>query len=458
MNGAAGTDPRQLRRERYMMTRSDVGVALGDDEQPYLYRPRQVLVAGAPERRRDAAQELRDVLVASEQPTTRDMPLGREARSRRGSPPAQPGRIHRLDLEPSLGIERWFLNEGSDPREVAGRLRSSHGVDATVHHVFCGEQFWGGDPADDPTPERDAPPPGPDAGAGVKVAVLDTGIDRAAKRHQSLAGLFPLDDDDVDALDADYNGYLDHEAGHGTYVSGLIMRAAPLATIVPFAVLDTFGVGEEGKIAKAVLAAADQGCQIINLSLGGYTQHDAPPSHFKDVLSRLAGRDVVLVAAAGNANDHRRPFWPAAFAGLDPAGANGLHGNKTPTFDSDRARRGWIAAVAAAGDDAAHSLTGFSNNGPWVTCRAPGTAVSTYVKGTWDPSDTPSGQAPQNFDGVLYARWSGTSFSSAHVAGRVAAAMAPVGGRRLSARDALDKVLSEGDQQTIGAENFVFVP
>lgn len=452
MTGEAGAE-RQLRRERYIMARSDIGVALGDHGRPYLYRVGEVLLTGGPDGRRDAARELEEVFLASRQPR----PEGREARGRVGSPPAQPGRLHRLDIEPSLGVERWYLQDGSDPREAAARLRSNHGVDATVHHVLCGEQFWVGEPADDPVPEQDAPPPGPNAGAGVKVGVLDTGIDSAAMRHQSLAGLFPLDPDDVDVLDGDHNAYLDLEAGHGTYVSGLIRRAAPLATIVPFAVLDPAGVGEEGKIAKAVLAAADQGCKIINLSLGGYSQHDAPPAHFKQVVRKLADRDVVVIAAAGNAGDATRPFWPAAFAGLDPRTVDRLQGNEMPAFDSEQARRGWVAAVAAAGSDPAQGLTAFSNDGPWVTCRAPGASVSTYVKGTWDPADTPTGQTPRNFDNVLYARWSGTSFSCAQVAGRVAAAMSPVNGPALSARDALDTVLSAGQVQGLGAGNFVFV-
>src|ERR671929_154387 len=126
-------------------------------------------------------------------------------------------------------------------------------------------------------------------GAGMIVAVLDTGVDR---RHPALAGRllrgrdFVDDDDDPsEVLPPPCPGSTDRAKcgpyGHGTHVAGLVALAAPEARIMPLRVLDPQGVGNMWVIAEAVRyaldpdgdPASDDGADVINMSLA--TFHDS---------------------------------------------------------------------------------------------------------------------------------------------------------------------------------------
>ncbi|MGL5003985.1 MAG: S8 family serine peptidase, partial [Casimicrobium sp.] len=92
-------------------------------------------------------------------------------------------------------------------------------------------------------------------GEGVKVAVLDTGVDTT---HPALAGkLLPgfdfVDNDSDPSESAQANfGY-----GHGTHVAALVALVAPQAKIVPYRVLDTNGEGNAWVLAEAIFKALD---------------------------------------------------------------------------------------------------------------------------------------------------------------------------------------------------------
>ena len=123
--------------------------------------------------------------------------------------------------------------------------------------------------------------------------------------------------------------------------------------------LDPRGWGDDVSVA---LGMAQQRSPVVNCSFGGYTEDDRAPIALQEALRSL-GRDVVVVAAAGN-NDSDRPFWPAAF------------------------KR--VIAVAAL-DTTSHRVVppAFSNYGWWVDVCAPGVDLhSAYVNGVWqlDPS------------------------------------------------------------------------
>ncbi len=433
MNGGGSVDmTNQQRRQNYLNRREDIAVAIVDDAHSYLYRPRQVILRGDPERRAEAGAVLGLEFSARVQPTIFDVPSGGQGRS--GSPPLQPGRLLRLGIDPSLQVERRYVPVGLDAREAITRLKGQ-GFDSSLNHIFCGEQYWAGEPAALPEPvsARDLPDvdDDPKLGAGVKVAILDTGIDRAANRHARLRGHTVVTADDIDHLDGEPNGYLDHEAGHGTFVAGIIMRHAPGASFLSYAVLDPAGVGHETVIADAITEAANEGCQIINMSLGGYTWNDEAPGALQDAIEQLRHKDVVVVAAAGNAFDEapgQRPFWPAAFSETFP----------------------WVIAVAAG--NSATNLAPFSNRGRWVTCRTNGEdVVSTYVRGTWDPDDG----GAKHFEG--YARWSGTSFAAPRVAAAIAAKTSPA--THVTARQARDQVVPQGQRTIMPVDGGgVFIP
>jgi subtilisin family serine protease len=111
---------------------------------------------------------------------------------------------------------------------------------------------------------------------------------------------------------------LPEQNGHGTRVASLIAGAlnqvgmagvAPGATILPVAALDPSGVGDSSTVARAIIAAADAGARVINLSLGGPGRDPV-----LDQACRYAfTKGAVLVAAAGNSyQSGNQVQYPAA--------------------------------------------------------------------------------------------------------------------------------------------------
>lgn len=140
-------------------------------------------------------------------------------------------------------------------------------------------------------------------GAGVRVAVIDSGVDSA---HPDLSGQVTPGWDTVDG-DSDPSpvgsGF---DAAHGTMVAGVIAGAvndegiagvAPEATIVDFRACD----GQDGcwslDVAEAIYRAVDQDADIINLSLGSMGLEDLP---LEAAIDHARANGVVVIAAVGN--------------------------------------------------------------------------------------------------------------------------------------------------------------
>ncbi len=189
-------------------------------------------------------------------------------------------------------------------------------------------------------------------GAGVKVAVIDTGV---MIDHVDLKGRVLKGRDFVAPGTAatDQNGHGTHvagaiaaAAGNGKYVTGV----APSATILPVRVLDSRGSGSTDDVAAGIMWAADQRVNVINLSL------TAPPT--ADVEAAVAwamSKNIVVVAAAGNVEcplvGSNRPTYPAAYPGVIGVGA----------VDRDG------------------SPASFSSCGDWVDVMAPGVSVTSLT-------------------------------------------------------------------------------
>ena len=179
--------------------------------------------------------------------------------------------------------------------------------------------------------------------SSVIIAVVDTGIDIAHLDLQANIWTNPDEIPDND-LDDDGNGLIDdvhgwnfaHENndvvdthGHGTHVAGIAAAATDNSigiagvswsgTIMPVRVLaGTYG--DYAEIARGVIYAADNGAQIINLSLGS----TEPSPLLYDALLYARGKGALIVAAAGNCGDSSAlndpdcdytinpPFYPAA--------------------------------------------------------------------------------------------------------------------------------------------------
>lgn len=296
-----------------------------------------------------------------------------------------------------LGVRLWRFPGHVGIPGVLGRLRAAYadqGEPAVApNHAFSGEPFYHGGPGSFPKRARELPdelssPPPVDR---PDLAVMDTGVPRQlASWHPRLAARLLGDADDLDVLDVDGDQLLDAEAGHGTFICGLVRRVAPALTLDPERVLDSFGFGNDLALAKALICGR---APVLNLSLGGYTEDDRPPLATATALRALSP-DVVVVAAAGN-HGSDRPFWPAA-------------------FDD-------VYAVAAVDTTVRPRVpAGFSNFGPWVDLCAPGVDLhAAYVKGRRQDED---GSEPLVFDG--WASWSGTSFAAPLFAAAIAAKVA----------------------------------
>ncbi len=251
-----------------------------------------------------------------------------------------------------------------------------------------------------PLPIDPAGPYEPDAGPGAaaKVAVIDTGI-AAEIRADGWLSRVPRDAGNTDPLRvfplSAPDDPLDLDAGHGTFVSGIVQQIAPGAEITVYRAVDSDGIASEVTVACEMIRAVQAGAEIINLSLGCQTQENLPPIAIQaalDVIGELEhgeGREVIIVAAAGNYGD-TAPCWPAAF------------------------RR--VVSVAALAPDMLPAA--WSSRGFWVDCSTIGQGLrSTYVEGEESVLVDPE---QHRFGPGAWAAWSGTSFAVPQIVGALA--------------------------------------
>lgn len=253
----------------------------------------------------------------------------------------------------------------------------------------------------------------------IVIAVIDTGVDYT---HPDLASNMWTNTDEIpgNGIDDDGNGYVDDVrgwdfvsvpfewvaagedpgpedndpsdfVGHGTHVSGIAagrsnnrIGTAGLTWdcgIMPvragYAASDGYGYLEYYDAGRALIYAADNGADVINMSWGGLEDS----GFIRDSIAYAYGKGCVLVASAGNVTPDyaTQPYYPAAYPG--------------------------VIAVAATDEDDMLSIWSwdvFSNFGDFVDVCAPGT----YVLST--------------LPGGNYGYYSGTSMSSPFVAGLAA--------------------------------------
>ncbi len=236
-----------------------------------------------------------------------------------------------------------------------------------------------------------------DDGAGVRIAVLDTGM----FDHEWLTGVQRAPGS-ADVWDVEGDGYGDAEAGHGTFIAGLIGQVAPAASVYAAKVLDSHGVGDDLTVARAI-AQLPQDIDVINLSLGGYTNRDIAPMAIAIALEAMGEQGPTVVAAAGNQGEDR-PFWPAAFDPVLAIGAVERHSGM------------WSRAP-------------YSNHGTWVDAIARGSNLqSTFTRAKTKVAQgaaTSPSDPTIAFDG--WASWDGTSFATPIAAALLARTMSREG-------------------------------
>ena len=134
-------------------------------------------------------------------------------------------------------------------------------------------------------------------GSGIKIAILDTGIDST---HPDLVGAVTKNVDFVG--DGPGDGY-----GHGTHCAGIaagrgrsnkaFVGVAPSAEIFDVKVLSNEGWGEVSDIIAGIEWAVENGANIISMSLGGW---GSPTDPLAEAITRAVERGTVVVVAAGN--------------------------------------------------------------------------------------------------------------------------------------------------------------
>ncbi|MCH8314609.1 MAG: S8 family serine peptidase [Planctomycetes bacterium] len=229
-------------------------------------------------------------------------------------------------------------------------------------------------------------------GAGVAVAVLDTGVDAS---HPALQGRvlsngfnFITNDantDDVgDGQDNDGDGSIDEQVGHGTYVAALVALVAPDVKILPVVVLNPDGRSDIWIVTKGIYYAIDQGVEVINASLGTTYR----PNGFEAAIDDAKRLGIVVVGAAGNEAAHCREH---------PAQISAAFG-----------------VVATDDEDVKADFSNYHDN---TFISAPGDSKLLGPKpGQFDPERSIVSAIP----GGDYAYWEGTSMATPFVSGAVA--------------------------------------
>jgi len=206
-------------------------------------------------------------------------------------------------------------------------------------------------------------------GAGIKVAVIDTGIDFS---HPDLQA----------NVWGGYNSISTRKSpkddnGHGTHVAGTIaaidneigvIGVGPQIELYAVKALDRKGSGYLSDVIEALQWSVTNGMQVVNLSLSA----DSHVQSFRDAVAQATQSGLVIVAASGN--DGTTVDYPAAYTE--------------------------VIAVSATDDQ--NNLASFSNRGDELDLVAPGVNIFSTTKG---------GE---------YSIESGTSMAAPHVTGAVA--------------------------------------
>jgi subtilisin family serine protease len=150
------------------------------------------------------------------------------------------------------------------------------------------------------------------SGRGVKVAIVDSGVDADHPLVRGVAGGAVVDTDDEDPdgirLDEIEHGDL---YGHGTACAGIIRGLAPEVEIYSVRVLGAQLTGKAFVFARGLEWCIDNGMHVVNLSLS--TSNEDWYAGFQDLCDQAAFAGMVLVAAPANV---RRASYPAEFSSV----------------------------------------------------------------------------------------------------------------------------------------------
>jgi subtilisin len=215
-------------------------------------------------------------------------------------------------------------------------------------------------------------------GTGVKVAIIDTGIDyNHPDLNDNYAGGYDFVNNDPYPLD---------DNGHGTHCAGIVaaedneigvVGVAPEAVLYAVKVLDSSGSGYFTDIIAGIQWAIENDMQVISMSLGA----DIGSASLEEACNNAYASGIVVVAAAGN------------------------DGNPRGKGDNVDYPARYESVIAIAATDSYDKRASWSSTGPGVELAAPGVSIYSTIPGE-------------------YGTKSGTSMACPHVAGTAALVIA----------------------------------
>jgi subtilisin len=202
-------------------------------------------------------------------------------------------------------------------------------------------------------------------GNGIKIGIIDTGIDY---NHKELINLFNKNNLGYNFIDQSNNPMDDH--GHGTHVAGTVggikTGIATSCQLYALKVLNSQGYGSSYDVMSAVSWAIENNLDIINLSLGSNQYLNVEQELYNEAFNS----GLLTVAAAGNSYDNSYSY-PASYQN--------------------------VISVAAVDRNNEHAE--FSTHNDMVDIAAPGVSILSSIPGD------------------KYATYSGTSMATPHIAG-----------------------------------------
>jgi hypothetical protein len=287
------------------------------------------------------------------------------------------------------------------PEPGAPRVWPNHVVGFQYH------TNWGAGGPPRPHPPLSPLPTGDNLpGAGVRVGVLDSGIEDQQwfdGRWSPAAGR----DDDAVKEEPPAAGPLPYQCGHGTFCAGTVLQHAPGAHLIVDRLEHTAGCINDWRLHEHLFAMLNTAndLHVLNLSLGCYTANNRPLPCTCDVLTAAFDEnpDLIVVASAGN-DGHDRPVWPAAMRRVIGVGAVAANGGRWPLSNFGE----WVNAWSVGENLSSTFLSWPKGPPPLAGHLEPGPRVPAYPA-----------QPAERYEG--WATWDGTSFAAARVSGALAA-------------------------------------